>query len=191
IYCDVFRNFEEAKVYLEFIKNNISQSKYYLYLSNISILENDYKNALKYIDISFGRGLSKQDYSINKSFIYLCFAKYEEVIDLVNSSKTAGVYCDVLEINKQFSLKRLGKKIDESKLNEIISKSGKLKSSDQSFELTSDKWICANIILDKNKQYNTHIINNINHYPALYYLYSKWPIVDIPPLAKKNLKVVS
>lgn len=191
IYCDVFDNIEEAKIYLEFIKNNISQPEYYLSKSGICLLERNFKDAINHIETSYRRGLPKKSYMIDKSFTLLYFSKHEEVVDFVNSCKSCGESRDILEINKQFSLKCLGRKIDESKLNEIISKSGKCKNPDQVFELTSDKWICANIILDKNKQYNAHIINNINHYPALYYRYKKWPIIDTLKLPKKSLKIAS
>ncbi|MCR9316652.1 hypothetical protein, partial [Vibrio alginolyticus] len=125
-----------------------------------------------------------------KSFIYLVSERYNDAIQLVDSSSFDEDSTDILEINKQFSLKCLGKPIDESKLYEIISKSGKSKSS-ESYELTSDKWICANIILDKNKQYNRHITDNIEHYPGLYYRYAKWPIIKVPDIKKKGLKLAS
>ncbi|SBS62946.1 SIR2 family protein [Vibrio splendidus] len=191
IYCDIFNSTEDAKLYLEFIKKNISQSEYYKSLSNLAILDGDMASAIKYIDTAYLRGMTESEYSISKSFIFLVFKKYEEAITLVNNSNIDEDSSDILEINKQFSLKRLNKPIDESKLNEIISKSGKSKGASQSFELTSNKWICANIILDKNKQYIRHITDNISHDPALQYCYNNWPIIDFDINEKKNLKVAS
>ncbi|MDW2007886.1 SIR2 family protein [Vibrio sp. 431] len=190
IFVDIFQNIEDATIYLEFVKNSISPRDYYKELSELQLTNRQYKESLSNLETAYLRGMNKSEYSIYKSFIYLVSERYNDAIQLVDSSSFDEDSTDILEINKQFSLKCLGKPIDESKLYEIISKSGKSKSS-ESYELTSDKWICANIILDKNKQYNRHITDNIEHYPGLYYRYAKWPIIKVPDIKKKGLKLAS
>ncbi|AGU96030.1 hypothetical protein M892_01770 [Vibrio campbellii ATCC BAA-1116] len=190
IFVDIFQSVEDATIYLEFVKNSISLSDYYKELSELLLANGEYKESLANLETAYLRGMKKDEYIIFKSFLFLVSERYSDVIHLVDCTNVDEESADILEINKQFSLKSLGKSIDESKLYEIISKSGKSKSS-ESYELTSDKWICANIILDKNKQYNRHITDNIEHYPGLYYRYERWPIIKVPDMKKKGLKLAS
>ena len=180
--CDIYKKPEMAIIYLESLHRKISVSDYYKLQSNIYVCENDYKNAIKALDKSFERGLNHNEYMVNKSFIFVKFEKYHEVILFTESKKDEMKIetesLDALIINEQFALKKLGRPIKEKKLHEIISKK-KNKTC-----IISSVTICANIILNKNMQYKSHIIKNLEHYPGLRYSYEKWPIVPMSVLPK-------
>ncbi|GEM77536.1 SIR2 family protein [Vibrio sagamiensis] len=173
-----FANSDDAKVYIENVKDKISKPEYYLAISEIAQYEGEYGESIKLLDKAYNSGMVESQYKIRKSYIYLTAKDYKKVLEINLSDKNHEEYdISVLEINKQFALKKLGEPIDKTVLNEIIAKCKKNTKDETKSPLTEDRWICANIILGSSIQYRTHIDNNIKSYPKKYFDYKRWPIL--------------
>ncbi|HIF9240590.1 TPA: SIR2 family protein [Photobacterium damselae] len=191
IYCDILNKPDDALTFIDTIKNEIPDYEFYKLRSDIYLCKNDITSSESDLEMAFQRGLPESSYNVFKSFLYLFFGRYQEAIDIIDNAKVNSDEVDILEINKQFAKKKLKLKVNENKLNEIISKCGKGYVKDKGSVLTDAKVICAKIILGKNMQYKGHVQSNIKHYPGLLNAYKKWPIIPNDILGKDILEVAS
>lgn len=179
---------EMAREYLEKVKEDIADYKYYQYLSNILLHEGDLKESLNKLDKSFEIGLEYDDYLTAKSYVYLRSEKYKDVISLYKSeggevrSETTKA---VLLLNSELAKKMIGEKLDDLKIRNIISK-----------KLGVNYIISAHCILGEKNQAVNLLRKEIDAFKLNYYSFLEWPIIPNEYLKealtrKQNVKKVS
>ncbi|MGF1758843.1 SIR2 family protein [Photobacterium sagamiensis] len=166
---DIFHAYDRALNYLESIKDKISRSDYYLYMHEINLARKDHKEAIRFLESSYKFGLEKHKYITAMAFANLISSDFERVISWVDMNMDdigSTSQRDTLIINREYAKKSLGRKVDTTALNTVVShKNG------------SGHLMCANVLLGKETQAKAIFDKNVSHCKYNFYGYKKWPII--------------
>lgn len=167
--CEVFKKYDKAQEYVERIKDNVSESTYYYYVSVVFLHKGEFESSLESLNKSLELGFSKEEYINKKVFILLKMNKYEQLIsfaDLNESVVVSNVIKDILVINKELAKKNLGRKVNDISLRNVVARS-----------LSKDLVFSANCLLGHDVKAKRMLKEFINKDYYKFFTYKTWPLI--------------
>lgn len=158
----------KAKLDLE--KHDLTSIYYTETAVELSLAQNDFDSALKYLEDAYAEGTSLSNYLTRRTYVLLLAGHYKEVIDL--SSQYKNTFEDdnfsAFQINVQTAAKLLG----HSSYNPLTLRNLSAQSEDDEVK------ICAFSLLDQKNDARRLISKRLAMDPGLIKKYKNWPALS-------------
>jgi len=157
---------------LESSKYNLMEDYYYNVRFSILVKASEFSDAESCLDKAYDNGLSLDDYIMNKTYLYLKTSEYERcVLFSEEHEEILGEMEDEAKfpiiVNREFAKKKLGKKIDQTALMNIVANSGKKSVK-----------ICALRILGRDGEAKKIARSKIKCNGLNFAHYKSWPVLE-------------
>lgn len=153
-------------------KHNLIEDYYFVTRFNMLVRSVQFAEAETCLDKAFDCGLSLDNYIVNKTYLYLIKKEYERCIDF---SEEYGKVLDGMDdearfpviVNREFAKKKLGRKIDQTALMNIVANSGKKSAK-----------VCALRILGRDGEAKKIARNKVELNGLSFAHYQTWPVLQ-------------
>lgn len=166
---------------METLKGKISEKLFNFSFSQILTENEKYDDAIIYLDKALSNGLHFNTYLTHLTFIYLKEKNYQKVINTVDlhlKELENDSHKNVLIINRELAVRKLGNKINQTDIRNAIGSDHKTGVS-----------ICGHILLGDNVQAKRLLDEKINNDFSNYYVYLKWPAIPDELLEKYKIMI--
>lgn len=163
-------------------KSAIYKRYYFEYMHELLIDKCDYVHALEYLEKAYESGISIDKYFSAYSYLMLVSSDYQKLIDFENAHgyKLGDLRCEAFVINVQYARKKLGLKIDDVALRNIISR-----AAEPTYK------IACFAILGQDKDMERLVSEQIDVSYLNFYLFKRWPIISPGFLDKYEIDVAA
>ena len=175
-------NIKLVEEFIDSLPRSISEITLLKIKSDIAVLNNDYKKAIKLLDEAHEKGYEFSDYILAKAYTNLLAGNHKETIKIVNDNlNRIKDYRerDVLLINREVAKKKDNQEIVKHEINSILAHHNS----------KGDIAMCAFFLLDDELKAKKQLKTLVEKDYMNYYRYSVWPAVPDSALLQYKINI--